>query len=35
MVLNYGEQVATGTPQEVRESPLVRDVYLGHAHDAA
>ena len=35
MVLNYGEQIATGTPEQVRESPLVREVYLGHAHDAA
>ena len=29
MVMNYGEVIATGTPTEVRASPLVREVYLG------
>ena len=29
MVMNYGEVIATGTPAEVRASPLVREVYLG------
>jgi branched-chain amino acid transport system ATP-binding protein len=29
-VLNYGEVIATGTPDEVKASPLVREVYLGH-----
>jgi branched-chain amino acid transport system ATP-binding protein len=29
MVLNYGEVVATGLPEEVRANPLVREIYLG------
>jgi len=29
-VLNYGEVIASGTPDEVKASPLVREVYLGH-----
>ncbi len=29
-VLNYGEVIATGTPDEVKASPLVREIYLGH-----
>jgi len=29
VVMNYGELVATGTPDEVRANPLVRDIYLG------
>ena len=29
MVMNYGEVIATGAPAEVRNNPLVREVYLG------
>jgi branched-chain amino acid transport system ATP-binding protein len=29
-VLNYGEVIASGSPEEVRASAVVRDVYLGH-----
>lgn len=29
-VLNYGEMIATGSPEDVRNNPRVREVYLGH-----
>lgn len=32
-VLNYGELVVSGTPEEVRQNPMVREIYLGrNAH---
>ncbi|MBX3529442.1 MAG: ABC transporter ATP-binding protein [Rhizobiaceae bacterium] len=34
-VLNYGEIIATGSPEEVRSNPRVREVYLGHDVSAA
>ena len=29
-VLNYGKVIASGAPEDVKASPLVREVYLGH-----
>jgi len=31
-VLNYGEVIASGTPEQVRSSAVVREIYLGHEH---
>lgn len=31
-VLSYGEIIATGEPEEVRQDPTVREVYLGQGH---
>jgi branched-chain amino acid transport system ATP-binding protein len=33
VVMADGRQVATGTPDEIRESQVVRDVYLGGGTD--
>ncbi|MCA8930327.1 MAG: hypothetical protein KDC18_19885, partial [Alphaproteobacteria bacterium] len=32
VVLNYGEKLADGTPDEVRRNPDVIDAYLGASH---
>lgn len=34
-VLNYGEIIASGTPEDVRSSPEVREIYLGHEVQSA
>jgi branched-chain amino acid transport system ATP-binding protein len=35
MVLNYGEVIAIGNPDAVRDDPTVRKVYLGRGHQHA
>jgi ABC-type branched-subunit amino acid transport system ATPase component len=35
MVLDHGEKIAEGTPEQVKNNPVVIEAYLGSDHDAA